>query len=204
MLLLSRQPGAVPDFVRECSGSLSSRVRLGYVTDAAQGMPFAAAERAGIESFGYELIDICARENDAASLGVLLDSLDAVYVAGGETFVLLEALRSNGTGEVLADRVRAGLPYIGCSAGSIVAGPSITPAELMDDRDRAPGLVSDEGLHLVDKVVIPHADGKLPPYPPHLIEQIVTEYGNRYPLLLLRDDQALRVTSHGSEVVASP
>lgn len=165
-------------------------------------MPFAAVERARIEAFGYEVIEVFARDISADSFAATLDSCDAVYVASGETFVLLEALRSNGTGDVLADRVRAGLPYIGCSAGSIITGPSITPAELMDDRSSAPALRSDDGLNLIDHVVIPHADGKLPPYPIELIERILSTYGGNYPLITLRDDQALRVSDSESEIVA--
>lgn len=203
LLLLSINSGAVPDFLAQCTGKQPRQIRLGYITDAAEGMPFAAVEREGVEALGYDVIDICARRSTAEDFASLLDTLDAIYVAGGETFVLLEALRSNGTGDLLADRVRTGLPYIGCSAGSIIAGPTITPAELMDDRESAPGLLSDDGLNLIDKVVIPHADGQLPPYPPELIERIISTYGDRYPLLTLRDDQALWVTSDTSKVITS-
>lgn len=203
LLLLSINPGAIPDFLDQCTGQLNRPLQLGYISDAAEGMPFAAVERAGIEAFGYEIVEIRARDTDVEVFAEVLKSLDAVYVASGETFALLEGLRSNGTGDVLADRVRAGLPYIGCSAGSIIAGPSITPAELMDDRDSAPELRSDDGLNLIDHVVIPHADGKLPPYPPDLIERIVSTYGDSYPLLMLHDDQALCVTADGSEIIAS-
>lgn len=117
--------------------------------------------------------------------------------------MLLEALRSNRTGQVLADRVRAGLFYIGCSAGAIIAGPSITPAELMDDRKAAPRLHSDNRLQLIDRVIIPNADGQFPPYPPDLIERIVSIYGDHYRLLTLRDDHALRVTAERSDIVTS-
>lgn len=204
LLLLSLNPGAVPGFLDQCIGELSRRLRLGYISDAGEGMSFASVERASIESLGYDLVEVHARDSGRAAFADFLDSVDAVYVAGGETFALLEALRSNGTGELLAARVRAGLPYIGCSAGSISAGPSITPAELMDDRDKGPGLLSDEGLSLIDEVVIPHADGRLPHYPRGLIERIVSEYGDRFPLLMLGDDQAMRVSSRGSEIIASP
>ncbi|GAA3597206.1 hypothetical protein GCM10022198_21670 [Klugiella xanthotipulae] len=150
LLLLSINVGAVPGFLTQCVGSLSRPLRLGYISDAAEGMPFAARERAGVEALGYDIVEILARDTDSESFGNTLDSLDAVYVAGGEPFVLLEALRSNGTGDVLAERVRAGLPYIGCSAGSIIAGPSIAPAELMDDRGAAPALrVTAEGSEIM-------------------------------------------------------
>ncbi|MFV0434822.1 MAG: Type 1 glutamine amidotransferase-like domain-containing protein [Leucobacter sp.] len=203
LLLLSINLGAVPDFLNQSLGELSRPLRLGYISDASEGMPFAAQERAEVEALGHDVIEIRARETDPETFADLLNSVDAVYAAGGETFVLLEALRLRGVGDILAERVRAGLPYIGCSAGSIIAGPSITPAELMDDRAAAPALQSDDGLGLIEQVIIPHADGQLPPYPPELIAQIVATYADRYPLLTLHDDQAFRVTAEGSEIVAS-
>jgi dipeptidase E len=55
----------------------------------------------------------------------------------------------------------------------------------------------------VDVVVVPHADGALPPYPPEVIEQTVERYGDAHRLVLLRDDQALLVEGAESLVVAS-
>lgn len=203
LLLLSISLSAVPSFLAECVGDLGRPLRLGYITDAAEGMPFAGVELDGFKALGHEVVEMRVRDAGGEAFGALLDSLDAIYVAGGETFVLLEALRTHGAGDVLVKRVRAGLPYIGCSAGSVITGPSITPVELLDDRALAPALQSDDGLQLIDRVIIPHADGQIPPYPLELIERIVATYGDRYPLLLLRDDQALRVDAHGSKVIPS-
>lgn len=203
LLLLSIDPAAVPAFLDDCVPQGGRRLRLGYVADAAVGMPFAAQERAAIAAFGYDVVDILARATDARGFDEVLDAVDAVYVAGGETFVLLEALRSNGTGDVLVERVRRGLPYIGCSAGSIIAGPSVEPAELMDSREAAPGLRGDNGLGLIDEVVVPHADGLLPPYPTELIERMLATYVPRYQMLPLRDDQAYRVHGEARAIVPS-
>lgn len=203
LLLLSLNSGAVPAFLAGSTAQSSTCRRLGYIADAAVGMPFAAQERAAADAFADEVIDMNARDLTADSFGGILDSVDAVYVAGGETFVLLEALRSNGTGAVLTERVRQGLPYIGCSAGSIIVGPTVTPAELMDDRAAAPALEDDTGLHLIEQVVVPHADGKLPPYPPELIARILSDYAEHAALVPLRDDQALLVTDSAIAVIDS-
>ena len=53
----------------------------------------------------------------ATAFAEILDGLDALYVCGGETFVLLDNLRRDGLADVLVEKVRAGLPYIGLSAG---------------------------------------------------------------------------------------
>ena len=202
LLLLSLGLGAVPAFL----GAHAAAGRLGYVRDAANpypGAPFVAAERDAVQDLAGELVDVVLATTTAADLERALDGVDALYVAGGNTFALLHAIRSSGAERVLTDRVRSGLPYIGCSAGSIVAGPNIEPAALMDPPAEAQPLDDYSGLHLIDDVVIPHADGNLPPYPASLIEKTFSTYAHRYPLRALKDDQALLVTGDGVRLIAS-
>jgi dipeptidase E len=49
----------------------------------------------------------------------------AIVIGGGNTFHLLARLYAEGLLEILVERVRTGIPYIGWSAGSVVACPSI-------------------------------------------------------------------------------
>lgn len=55
----------------------------------------------------------------------LLESADGIFVGGGETFVLLAELYRSGQLEIIHARVTAGVPYLGTSAGSNVAGMRI-------------------------------------------------------------------------------
>ena len=50
---------------------------------------------------------------------------EGIFVGGGNTFRLLANLYRLGLIEVIRERVRAGMPYLGVSAGSNVAGPTI-------------------------------------------------------------------------------
>ena len=54
-----------------------------------------------------------------------LGSAEAIFVGGGNTFRLLKTLQERKLLEPIRDRVRAGLPYIGSSAGSIITAPTI-------------------------------------------------------------------------------
>ena len=52
-------------------------------------------------------------------------SAEAIFVGGGNTFRLLEALYETGLLETIRKRVEGGVPYMGSSAGSNIAGPTI-------------------------------------------------------------------------------
>ncbi len=62
---------------------------------------------------------------DAAGAKKRLTEADGIFVGGGETFVLLGELYRLNQLEVIRERVRAGVPFGGSSAGANVAGPVI-------------------------------------------------------------------------------
>lgn len=55
----------------------------------------------------------------------LLAECDGVIVGGGNTFVLLDQLYRHGLITAIRQRVARGMPYVGWSAGSNIAGPTI-------------------------------------------------------------------------------
>lgn len=61
----------------------------------------------------------------AASPLAALDQADAVFVGGGNAFRLLQAVRRNGLLAAIGTRARAGMPYLGVSAGANLACPTI-------------------------------------------------------------------------------
>lgn len=71
-------------------------------------------------SLGYEIISV--HTGDAETI---IKSADAIAVGGGNTFNLLKTVYNNGIYDVIKASVEAGKPYIGWSAGSNLACPSI-------------------------------------------------------------------------------
>jgi dipeptidase E len=73
------------------------------------------------EGAGLELLHL--RWN-AEPLAMLAEA-EALFMGGGNTYALLQRLRAAGLLEAIRARVAAGMPYMGASAGSNVAGPTI-------------------------------------------------------------------------------
>jgi len=70
---------------------------------------------------GYTLDGIHRRADPRAAVR----QAEAIYVGGGNTFRLLDRLQRLGLVEIIRERVRAGVRYLGISAGTNVACPTI-------------------------------------------------------------------------------
>ena len=101
---------------------LSGRTRLLFVPHAlADHDGYTAAVAEAMRPIGVS-VEGLHRHPDPASA---VSSAEAVFVGGGNTFRLLRSLRRARLLGPLHDRVRAGLTYLGSSAGTNVACPTI-------------------------------------------------------------------------------
>ena len=82
---------------------------------------YAARVRRNFRQMGYEVESI----HESSDARVSVERADAIAVGGGNTFHLLRGLYEAGVVEGLRARVERGVPYVGWSAGSNVACPTI-------------------------------------------------------------------------------
>jgi dipeptidase E len=92
-------------------------------------VPFALRDREAYTAkvrtrFAREGIEVRALKPEGSESAVV-DAAEAVFVGGGNTFRLLDTLQSTGLLEALRRRVRGGAPYLGASAGTNIAAPTI-------------------------------------------------------------------------------
>lgn len=82
---------------------------------------YAAKVRARFAAFGCELQSVHESEDSRKSVA----EAEAIFIGGGNTFRLLKALYDCDLLGAIRQRVEAGTPYMGSSAGSNVAAPTI-------------------------------------------------------------------------------
>ena len=106
----------------EISDFLGHLKRLLFVPFALQDRDaYAAQARARFAQMGYELNSIHLSNDPVRAIA----EHDAIFIGGGNTFRLLKTLYEQNLLDQIRERVRAGMPYIGSSAGSNVAAPTI-------------------------------------------------------------------------------
>jgi dipeptidase E len=82
---------------------------------------YAETARLRFKAMGFELDSLHAAADPRAAV----ETAEVVFVGGGNTFRLLKALRDLGLLTRLRARALAGMPYIGASAGTNVACPTV-------------------------------------------------------------------------------
>ncbi len=97
--------------------------RVGFVTAASLNneKDYHERARAALAPAGLTVEHVHWNHQPAAAL----ERVDAVFVGGGNTYALLQRLHRAKLVNAIRARVTAGTPYIGSSAGSNVAGPTI-------------------------------------------------------------------------------
>jgi len=126
LLLLSNSVSPGQEFLEHALDQISQLVPAG---SRVLFVPYASADPdryAAIMSTALAPISVHV---DAAHIVInpaaALAATDAIFIGGGNTFRLLSALHATGLLAAVREQVGAGMPYLGASAGSNVACPTI-------------------------------------------------------------------------------
>jgi dipeptidase E len=145
-----------------------------------------------MEDVGLQVTNMDIEGKSEDELRALLEDMDVIYVQGGNSYYLLKYVRESGFDRVVKDLIDEGKLYVGVSAGSIIAGPTIETAGWKEDDRNTVGLENLAGLNLVPFLVYVHYD--------EMWEDVVHDesVNSEYPVRILTDGQAFLV--QGDEV----
>src|SRR5215471_3668620 len=160
---------------------------------------YAEQARTRFHQMGFQF----ASTHDVSNPSREIERADVIFVGGGNTFRLLHELQQNRLIESIRKTIREGKPYIGSSAGAIVACPTLKTTKDMPVVQPS----SFEALALVPFQISPHY---LDPDPnsTHMgetQEQRILQFleENEEPVVGLREGSVLRVQG-GEAILKGP
>ncbi|MCK5061865.1 Type 1 glutamine amidotransferase-like domain-containing protein [Candidatus Parcubacteria bacterium] len=141
------------------------------------------------QGFDYEEIDIGGKtENE---LRKNLKDKKIIYVEGGNAFYLLKCVRESRFEKIVKELIKKGVIYIGSSAGSYIACPTIEIADKASGHNfNKCGITNYTAMNLVPFLIKAH-------YNPDEKEELKEKLKNvKYPIRPLTDDQAILVKNN--------
>jgi dipeptidase E len=130
-----------------------------------------------------------------------LEVADAICFGGGNAYFLLDWIRRSGLAEILPSLLKSRV-YMGISAGSMVAGPSIeSNSSIFPEEDE--GKIEDlSGLSLVPYAVVPHLNSVTFSHARH--QEILRFAGGvKYPVFAIDDQSAIEVVDGCTRIVST-
>lgn len=172
---------------------------VGYVPNAQSRPDHARLKQkfSKLKRMGCDTLLLDLRLLKGAKLKKKLEEVDIIYVGGGNVFYLLNMMRKSGFTKILPKLVRQGKGYIGSSAGSYVACPTIeagTWKPSYSDRNFVK-IKNFKALNLVPFLLIAHFEEKY--------RSIINDAASRAksPIVALYDTQAVYVKGNKYKVL---
>lgn len=150
-ILLSSNKQIIKRFLEENS-------KIGFIPTASEldnDRWYMEKDKKDLIDMKYNIINIEITSEDKEEILKKLNSVDAIFVAGGNCFYLLQQLKQKDIIQELIEFANNKL-YIGSSAGSCIACPSIEYVSKLDDKEDAPLLNDYHAMNLIDKYILPH------------------------------------------------
>ncbi|MDP3900240.1 MAG: Type 1 glutamine amidotransferase-like domain-containing protein [bacterium] len=174
----------------------ANQTRVAHIITASKvekNTAYVEEELRAMGAVGFQVTNVDIEAKTTNELRNILQDKDIIYVQGGNTFYLLKHAKTSGFDIIVKELIDKGIIYIGVSAGSYIACPTIEMAIWKhQDRNRI-GLTDLTALHLVPFLLSVHYTPKYKEILKKAIKQ------TQYPVRILTDKQALLV--RGEEVM---
>jgi len=136
--------------------------KIGFIATASElddDRWYMEKDKKDLVDMNFKIIDIDITNENKDSIIEKFNSVDVIFVAGGNCFYLLQQLKMKKVLEDLIEFANSKI-YVGSSAGSCIACPSIEYVEKLDDKTEAPLLKDYNAMNLIDTYILPHYNSK--------------------------------------------
>lgn len=193
------QQGFENDFLSLLSKPLN-QISVSYITTAAFGekgnKSWVNIAKEQLKKLGIlDIEDLDIRGKTEKKLYSTLSKKDIILVNGGNTFYLLKYVRESGFDKVVKQLINEGKLYIGISAGSYIACPTIEQAHWKHQDRNDVGVKDLTGLNLVPFLITAHFNDNF--------REMVAEgiRSTHYPIVCLYDTQAVLAKDNSIKVI---
>lgn len=137
---------------------------LDFATDLERKNKSDAIDVSDLQRIGFtvDILDLKEYFRNAEKLEQYLNQYDVIWVRGGNTFILAQAMKLSGFDKIIKKyfKENRNILYGGYSAGVCILGPTLKGIHLTDDTDQKP--YGDEyqtiwdGLNILEYAIVPH------------------------------------------------
>lgn len=156
---------------------------------------FVESDKNQLKEIGVQIKEIDLKRENKNSLLSKFSKCDVIHVGGGNTFYLLDWIRKSGFDKIINKLLDNGKIYVGVSAGSIIAGPSIEVAGWKHFDRNIVNLKDLTGLNLVSFIPFVHYEDQHK----KLLEE--KSKNENFSIIALNDKQAVLCINGKYEIV---
>lgn len=184
-ILLSRNKEIIKEYIEEKS-------KIGFIPTASEldkDRWYIEKDIEDLNKMKFNIVYIDVSKESKEEIVKKFNDIDALFVAGGNSFYLLQQLKIKDVIQELIEFANNKI-YVGTSAGACIVCPSIDYLQKLDNKLQAPLLDNYNAMSLVDFYVLPHYKSK-EKYTK--IADEIEKYYNNYKFVKISNEQAIIV-----------
>ena len=191
------------DLIKPLLSDDPKNLRVAFIKTAADPygdipMPWMEDDVSKLKAMGFPVTFYDIKNINIETLRKDLSEFKVIFVAGGNTYYLLDQIKKSGFGIVIKELLTQSVIYIGASAGSSVMGPTLDHLTTIEHPEIVPELTDYTALNLVPHIIVPHY-GRNKYADRHA--QLKELWGDK--LTFLADNQAIVVNGDKIEIVTN-
>ncbi len=201
LFLTSSAFQVIPQIVKQFNKPVAG-LKVAFITTASEtekgDLSWMYIDKDALIKEDFDVFDYTLTGKTYEQVSKDLKDIDVLFVAGGNTFFLLEQANKCHFTKIVDGLMEKNVVYIGSSAGSLLACKNIEPIKYLDDPNKAPSLENYDALGLVDFILFPHWGSER--FKQRQLLALESVYLGSQKIILIRDNQYIYVVDDSYQI----